>query len=188
MILWNVNHQQTFQIKDLLRWCCLFAHLNKSSNKKTNKRKVTAIINYYPKEIIMKIFMTFNPHIENLSQRNLMINFRKSLQKYYRKTLGSRYFKHKDRQYQIGVFQEVGSRDFKQPHLHIIIDLPLNKVKELHHFLSNELKNIYPSLTTDCQIIKSGKYDEQNVYFYCLKEGQSITTNSDLYLPITDFN
>ena len=44
----------------------------------------------------MKIFMTFNPHIENLSQRNLMINFRKSLQKYYRKTLGSRYFKHKD--------------------------------------------------------------------------------------------
>ena len=35
----------------------------------------------------MKIFMTFNPHIENLSQRNLMINFRKSLQKYYRKTL-----------------------------------------------------------------------------------------------------
>lgn len=82
----------------------------------------------------MKIFMTFNPHIENLSQRNLMINFRKSLQKYYRKTLGSRYYKHKDKQYQIGVFQEVGSRDFKQPHLHIIIDLPLNKVKELHHF------------------------------------------------------
>ena len=136
----------------------------------------------------MKIFMTFKPHIENLSQRNLMINFRKSLQKYYRKTLGSRYYKHKDKQYQIGVFQEVGSRDFKQPHLHIIIDLPLNKVKELHHFLSNELKNIYSSLTTDCQIIKSGKYDEQNVYFYCLKEGQSITTNSDLYLPITDFN
>ena len=41
--------------------------------------------------------MTFNPHIENLSQRNLMINFRKSLQKYYRKTLGSRYYKHKDK-------------------------------------------------------------------------------------------
>lgn len=82
----------------------------------------------------MKIFMTFNPHIENLSQRNLMKNFRKSLQKYYRKTLGSRYFKHKDRQYQIGVFQEVGSRDFKQPHLQSSLICHLTKSKNYTTF------------------------------------------------------
>ena len=77
----------------------------------------------------MKLFMTFNPHIENLSQSTLLNNFKMILKKYYRKELGSRYYKHKDKQYQIGIFQEIGSKNFKQPHLHIIVDVPITVMK-----------------------------------------------------------
>lgn len=136
----------------------------------------------------MKIFQTFNPHCENLSQTNLLKHFRKILQKYYRKELGSRYYKHKDKQFQIGIFQEIGSKDFKQPHLHTIVELPLAKVKYFHNFIKNGLTTIYPSLTDDCQVIGTGKYDEQNVYAYCQKEGLPIITNTDLYERITLVN
>ena len=136
----------------------------------------------------MKLFMTFNPHIENLSQNNLLNNFKTILKKYYRKELGSRYYKHKDKQYQIGIFQEIGSKNFKQPHLHIIVDVPLTAMKKFYNFLKTYLTAIYPHLTSDLQFIRSGKYDEQNVYNYCLKEGSSIITNNDLYERITDFN
>lgn len=136
----------------------------------------------------MNTFITFNPHIENLSQKALYDNFRKILQKYYRKTLGQRYFKHKDKQFQILIVQEIGSKDFKQPHLHIIVDLPLAKMREFYHFLKNGLTTIYPHLTSDCQLIGSGKYDEQNVYTYCLKEGGDIFTKSDLFKKIPSCN
>lgn len=47
MILWNVNHQQTFQIK-IYRDGVVYSPIqDKSSNKKPNKRKTIAIINYY---------------------------------------------------------------------------------------------------------------------------------------------
>lgn len=136
----------------------------------------------------MKIFQTFNPHYENLSQKDLLNNFRKILQKYYRKTLGSRYYKHKDKQFQIGIFQELGSKAFKQPHLHTIVDMPLQKVKQFHNFITDALKTIYPSLSDDCQVIGIDKYDEQNVYAYCQKEGLPIITNTDLYERITPVN
>ena len=136
----------------------------------------------------MKLFMTFNPHIENLSQNNLLNNFKMILKKYYRKEFGSRYYKHKDKQYQIGIFQEIGSKNFKQPHLHIIVDVPITVMKIFYNFLKSNLTNIYPHLTADLQFIRSGKYDEQNVYNYCLKEGGSIITNNDLYERITNFN
>lgn len=133
----------------------------------------------------MKIFLTFNPHIENLSQENLLNNFKTILKKYYRKELGSRYYKHKEKQYPIGIFQEIGSKDFKQSHLHIIVDIPVTFIQKFHNFLKNNLTNIYPHLTSDLQIIRNGKYDEQNVYRYCLKESGEIITNSDLYERIT---
>ena len=136
----------------------------------------------------MKIFLTFNPHIENLSQNNLLNNFTTILKKYYRKTLGSRYYKHKDKQYQIGIFQEIGSTDYKQPHLHIIVDVPTNMMMKFYNFLKNSLTTIYPHLTSDFQLIGSRKNDEANVYAYCLKEGGSIITNSDLYIRIPNFN
>ena len=136
----------------------------------------------------MKIFITFNPHIENLSQNNLLNNFKDILKKYYRKTLGSRYYRHKDKQYKIGIFQEIGSSDFKQPHLHIIVDVPASMIKGFYNFLKNSLVCIYPHLTSDCQTIGSGKYDEANVYNYCLKEDCAIITNNDLYERIPNFN
>ena len=136
----------------------------------------------------MKIFLTFNPHIENLSQNNLLNNFTTILKKYYRKTLGSRYYKHKDKQYQIGIFQEIGSTDYKQPHLHIIVDVPTSMMMKFYNFLKNSLTSIYPHLTSDFQLIGSRKYDEVNVYNYCLKEGGSIITNNDLYEKIPNFN
>lgn len=136
----------------------------------------------------MKIFLTFNPHIENLSQNNLLNNFITILKKYYRKQLGSRYYKHKDKQYQIGIFQEIGSSDYKQPHLHIIVDVPTSMMMKFYNFLKNSLTSIYPHLTSDFQLIGSRKCDEVNVYNYCLKEDGSIITNNDLYDKIPNFN
>ena len=136
----------------------------------------------------MKIFLTYNPHIENLSQSNLLNNFKEILKKYYRKQLGSRYYKHKDKQYQIGIFQEIGSSDYKQPHLHIIVDVPTSMMMKFYNFLKNSLTSIYPHLTSDFQLIGPRKCDEVNVYNYCLKEGGSIITNNDLYEKIPNFN
>lgn len=132
--------------------------------------------------------MTFNPHIENLSQNNLLNNFSTLLKKYYRKQLGARYYKHKDQQYRIGIFQEIGSTDYKQPHLHIIVDVPVAYIQRFYNFMKDGLTAIFPHLTSDCQLIKSGKYDEANVYRYCSKEAGAIITNSDLYERITPVN
>ena len=136
----------------------------------------------------MKIFLTYNPHIENLSQTTLLNHFKEILKKYYRKYLGSRYYKHKDKQYLIGIFQEIGSTDYKQPHLHIIVDVPTDKMMKFYLFLKNGLTSIYPHLTSNFQMIGSRKYDEVNVYNYCLKEGGQIITNTDLYQKITNIN
>lgn len=136
----------------------------------------------------MKIFLTYNPHIENLSQTTLLNNFTVILKKFYRKTLGSRYYRHKDKQYPIGIFPEIGSTDYKQPHLHIIADVPINVMMRFYLFLKTGLTSIYPHLTSDFQVIGSSKYDEANVYNYCLKEGGQIITNNDLYQKITNIN
>lgn len=109
----------------------------------------------------MKLFMTFNPHIENLSQNNLLNNFKVILKKYYRKKLGSRYYKHKDKQYQIGIFQEVGSKDFKQPYLHIIVDVPLTAMQKFYNFLKT-----YHQLMT---------YNKK--YTCIMKDGQIVFNN-----------
>ncbi len=136
----------------------------------------------------MNVFITLNPHIENLSRKRLIKDFRFILQKYYRKTLGPRYYKHKDKQFNIGVFQEDGCRDFIQPHLHIIIDGPLKYVNLFYAFIKENLSRLYPSLSSKLQIINNTKNDLINVYSYCLKEDNPIITNEVLYERITDFN
>ena len=104
----------------------------------------------------MKIFMTFNPHIQNLSQKNLLDDFKDVLKRYYRKHLGQRYFKHKEEQYYIAIFEEIGKKFYKtynaetcliiyheiknaefkkEPHLHIIADVPLAVLKDFFYFL-----------------------------------------------------
>lgn len=136
----------------------------------------------------MNVFITINPHIENLSRKKLIKDFRFILQKYYRRTLGPRYFKHKDKQYKIGVFQEDGCRDFIQPHLHIIVDIPLKYINVFYIFIKENLLKLYPSLSSDLQIIRNTKNDLINVYSYCLKENKTIVANNDLYERITNFN
>ena len=34
--------------------------------------------------------------------------------------------------YRIGIFQEIGSTDYKQPHLHIIVDVPTNMMMKFY--------------------------------------------------------
>lgn len=143
--------------------------------------------------------MTFNPHIENYSMNKLLNDFRYALQKYYRKELGRRYFKYVDNQYDIAIFEEIGKKFFeklgeathlmkyiekdaeykKEPHLHIIADVPLNKATEFFNTLKNTLESMYLSLTTDFNLIAT-KVDEQNVWNYCNKEGGNISTKKDL--------
>lgn len=136
----------------------------------------------------MNVFITLNPHIENLSRKKLIKDFRFILLKYYRKTLGPRYYKHKGKQYKIGIFQEDGFSDFIQPHLHIIIDISLKCINEFYVFIKENLSRLYPSLTSDLQVIKNTKKDLEKVYSYCLKENNPILTQNDLYERITQFN
>lgn len=126
----------------------------------------------------MKIFYTINPHINNLSMNRLLSDFRYTLQKYYRKQLGQRYYKKKSRQFKIGIFPEVGNREMKQPHLHMLIDIPMNAVNYFRYFVSTNLKATYPSLTDNLQEVKDKPVQ---LWSYCLKEDSNILTNEDLY-------
>lgn len=147
----------------------------------------------------MKIFMTFNPHIENLSQKRLFNDFSYALQKYYREEIGRRYFKHIDNQYDIAIFEEIGKKFYevydsktqlityieknesfkKEPHLHIITDIPANNVEHYCEVLRTSLESIYSSSTTKVELILTEK-DLINAYNYCSKEGGKIYSKSDL--------
>lgn len=124
----------------------------------------------------MQIFYTINPHINNLSMQRLTDDFFYILKKYYRKTLGQRYYKHTNKQFLIGIFQEVGQREIKEPHLHMIIEIPMKSVNSFRHFLLNNLKQIYPYLT-DKLIAVEG--NPTKLWNYCLKENLEIITNKD---------
>lgn len=143
--------------------------------------------------------MTFNPHIENLSQKRLLDDFRFVLKKYYRKVLGRRYFKYIDKQYDISIFEETGKKFFekydsktklyqyfedktqlkKEPHLHIIVDVPTNDMELFCNVLRENLENKYPSLTTRAGLILTDN-DEKNAWNYCSKEGGKIFSKTDL--------
>lgn len=147
----------------------------------------------------MKIFLTFNPHLKNYSKIKLLENFKYALKKYYRKELGRRYYKHIDNQYTIAIFTEISKKFFerfnfithlieyfekeiefkREPHLHIIADVPIHTEKDFFSSLKTSMKSIYPSLTSDFQLIENDA-DEINVWNYCSKEGGTIITKSDL--------
>lgn len=156
----------------------------------------------------MKIFLTFNPHIENLSQKRLFNDFRYALQKYYREDIGRRYYNYIDNQYDIAVFEEIGKKFYevydsktqlikyidkkepfkKEPHLHIITDVPANNIERYCEVLRTTLESNYPSLATRAQLILTKK-DEINAYNYCSKEGGKIYSKRDLTekeMPLID--
>lgn len=147
----------------------------------------------------MKIFMTFNPHLENYSKSKLLENFKYALQKYYRKELGRRYYKHIDSQYDIAIFEENGKKFFEKlnssthviqyiekdiefkryPHLHVIADVPTHTEKDFFISIKNTMESIYHSLTSNFQLI-GNDVDEKNVWNYCSKEGGKIFSKNDL--------
>lgn len=147
----------------------------------------------------MKLFMTYNPHIKNISQKRLRNDFRYALQRYYRKELGRRYYKHIDNQYTIAIFEEIGKKFFekldsathliqyiekdiefkKEPHLHIIADVPTHTEKDFFNSLKDTMESIYSSLTSDYQLI-GNDVDERNTWNYCNKENGNIFTKKDL--------
>ena len=127
------------------------------------------------------IFFTINPHIKNLSKNKLIIQFNNALKRYYRKELGQRYYKHKDKQYQLSLYPQFGKREIKETHLHLIIKAPSNKFMSFCEFIINEMKALYKGLTFDIQSIKQTPLDYIKVWTYCLREDNEIITNQDLY-------
>lgn len=145
------------------------------------------------------VFITLNPHIINLSQDKLREDFSYILKKYYRKLLGQRHYKHKDKQYPLNFVIEKGKKfvsyiddnhikryivekniDINAPHLHIMMNVPLAEIKNFVRYIRKVMRIKYNKLTTDFQFIKTNR-DEANVYTYCLKEDVMICSNNDLY-------
>lgn len=126
----------------------------------------------------MQIFYTINPHINNLSMNRLQNDFRYILQKYYRKTLGPRYYKKKEQQFKIAIFPEVGDREVKEPHLHMIIEMPMKAVNQFRNFIREGVKKIYPSLTDKLEDVNGEAIE---LWKYCLKEDLGILTKGDLF-------
>lgn len=87
----------------------------------------------YENGFVPNTFITFNPGQINISEQYLAYHFKEALGKYYAKTLGKRYNKHPELQYKMIVFLEHGKNrdvDENMPHLHILIDLPKDKVQD----------------------------------------------------------
>ena len=136
---------------------------------------------------IMLITFTFQPNKTNCSKRKLIEDFAYTLKRFYRKTFGSRYFKHKDKQFKFTIFYSIGKRNQKHPHLHIIADVEEKYITLLHFFLYRNMKKLYPSLTVDLQDLPTSKDFEQNCRYY-VKQAETILNENDLYERITDFN
>lgn len=100
----------------------------------------------YENGFVPNTFITFNPGQTNISEQKLAYHFKEGLGKYYSKTLGKRYNKHPEKQYKMIVFLEHGkNRDIDEstPHLHILIDLPKDKVQDFYEFMLNHLTLYY---------------------------------------------
>jgi hypothetical protein len=139
-------------------------------------------INQSMNENMVQAFYTINPHIKNLSQKRLYNDFRYCLQKYYRQSLGRRYYKdsNKDKQYQMAIFpeQNKNSLDETEPHLHIIIVLPKTDIEAFFTKITQMMLYKYPSLSVDIQPADNSTA----LWQYCTKEeDQAIYTKTDLF-------
>lgn len=131
----------------------------------------------------MNYFITFQPNKYNASDREIIINFKKGLQRYYKKLLGSRYNKNKGLQYKMDVDLSHGDNNQANthPHLHINANIPANHINNFMRFMTNWLRTAYPKLSADCQYLqtdldklKSGLYSlNQAVKSYNEQDFQS---------------
>ena len=129
---------------------------------------------------IMFITMTFQPNKTNCSKRKLIDDFNYTLKRFYRKIFGSRYYKHKDKQFKFTIFYSIGKRNQKHPHLHIIADVEEKYIASLHFFLYRNMKKIYPSLTVDLQNLPTTK-DFEYICKYYAEQAETILNENDLY-------
>lgn len=118
----------------------------------TNPEQEKIVKRLYENGFVPNTFITFNPKQPNIPEQKLMYHLKEALGKYYSNTLGKRYNKHPERQYQLIVFLEHGkNRDLGEniPHLHILIDLPKDKVKDFYEFILNYLRLYYHDLSDE---------------------------------------
>lgn len=105
------------------------------------------------------VYITFNPHQCNCSSMWLLFNFKQALGRFYQNVLKhKRFYKHKDQQYPLIVFLENGkNRDIGEnnPHLHVLVQLPIDKKKAFVDAIYDMLKQEYPSLTKDDKLINT---------------------------------
>ena len=124
----------------------------------------------------MNYEITFQPNKYNASDRELILNFKKALMRYYKKLLKARYNKHKDRQYKMDIDISHGNSEYSSthPHLHIKADIPTNEIQFFMEFIKSYLKTKYPKLTAHCgslisdlDNLKAGLYNlNQSVKYY----------------------
>ena len=124
----------------------------------------------------MNYEITFQPNKYNASDRELILNFKKALMRYYKKLLKARYNKHKDRQYKMDIDISHGNSEYSSthPHLHIKADIPTNEIQFFMDFIKSYLKTKYPKLTAHCgglisdlDNLKAGLYNlNQSVKYY----------------------
>ncbi len=119
----------------------------------------------------MNYFITFNPHRNNASDKDLIVNFKRGLQRYYRKLLGRGYHKHKDQQYKMNVVLSHGKDKLvcKHPHLHIIANITEGHICGFMEFMKEWMKKYYPKLSTDFQYLPT-ELDKLRTGLYCLKQ------------------
>lgn len=119
----------------------------------------------------MNYFITFQPNKYNASDREIIINFKKGLQRYYKKLLGSRYNKNKGLQYKMDVDLSHGENDQANthPHLHIIADIPSTDINEFMRYMTQWLKVYYPKLSPDCRYLQTD-LDKLRAGMYSLKQ------------------
>ena len=128
----------------------------------------------------MNYFITIQPNKYNSSDRDLIINFKRAIQRYYRKTIGRQYHKHKDIQYKLNIDLSHGKDNITtHPHLHIIADIPDNQCYDFIRFVTVYLKKSYPKLSVDCQPLISD-LDKLRAGMYSLKQSVRMYDEKDL--------
>lgn len=172
----------------------------------SNPEQERIIKRLYENGFVPNTFITFNPGQINISEQYLAYHFKEALGKYYAKTLGKRYNKHPELQYKMIVFLEHGKNrdvDENMPHLHILIDLPKDKVQDFYEFMLDRLR-IYYYYISDVREktlidITGHPLDMQRLWCYGDKElvksekdrrfrPSRIFTTKDFQKPIRHFN
>lgn len=127
----------------------------------------------------MNYFITFQPNKYNASVKDLVINFKKGLKKYYRKFLGQRYNNHKDLQYKFNLDVSLGNnKNCSHPHLHIIADIPEDKCLDFMRYMVSYLRKSYPKLSPDCQPLLT-ELDKLRAGMYSLQQSVMMHNEKD---------